>query len=353
MAVAFDAATNVAAGTGNLSWTHTPVGTPKGIVVFIVQNAGATDEVTSVTYGGVAMTEITGSPVLHSTGESGAVYAYFLGTGIPTGGQTVAVTVNATGSSKRAVAFSVTAATSRTKVQTQDATINSDSLANPSVTLSLSSVSCWCAIGFHSGQNQPAGITPLASWTGYLEHDFGNQNAGFYRYDTVGTANVTAGWTQTAEDAVMIAVAIAEDNITLVANAGSYSITGNAMSPKKTSLLTAAVGSYVLTGNAMSPKKTSKITADVGTIIITGNDMAPKKTSLLTAGIGNYTLTGNAMDAHKQYLIPLDSGAFSLVGNDLLFQRSYVLGAVSGTFAIVGNAVSFTYIRNRRRMIIT
>lgn len=37
-------------------WTHTPVGTPRGIIVQVVQNAG-TDEVTGVTYGSVAMTE--------------------------------------------------------------------------------------------------------------------------------------------------------------------------------------------------------------------------------------------------------------------------------------------------------
>ena len=38
MAIAFDAESNVAAGTGTLSWTHTPVGAPAGVIVLIVQN---------------------------------------------------------------------------------------------------------------------------------------------------------------------------------------------------------------------------------------------------------------------------------------------------------------------------
>jgi len=204
--VAFDAISNVAAGTGNLSWTHTPAGTPKGVLVFVVQNASGAGQVSSVTYGSASMTEVTGSPNLHTTGETGAVYAYFLGTSVPTGAQTVTVTVSGS-ATKRAVCITLTA-TEDTAIVTTDASIKSDSLANPSVLLSLSGQTSFVAIGFHSGQGAVSGITELTNWTNRLEHDFGAQTAGWYTYNTIGSADVTAGWTQTADDAVMIAVAV-------------------------------------------------------------------------------------------------------------------------------------------------
>lgn len=208
MAIAFDAASNVAAGTGNLSWTHTPVGTPRGVLVYVVQNTGASSQVSSVTYGGVSLSQVSGSPNVHGTGEPGVVSAWFLGSGVPTGARTVAVTVSGT-ASKRAVCFTVTAADD-TSVQATNVSINSDSVANPSSTLLLGGVPCWVSEGFHSGQNAVSGITELSGWTAYLEHDFGNQTAGWYRYNTVGSSDVTVGWTQTADDAVCIAVALRE-----------------------------------------------------------------------------------------------------------------------------------------------
>lgn len=207
MAIAFDSSGTPASGTGNFSFTHTPVGTVRAVIIGIMQNVGATDEVTAVSYGGVALSRV--GAVFHTTGEPGAVYLYFLGASIPTGAQTVSVTVNGTGSTKRVTVWALTAGAD-TEVVASDTTINSDSQANPSVTLGLMGRSCWCGIEFFSGQNAPTGITPFASWTATLEQDFGSQTGGSYRYNTIGTADVSAGWTQTAEDAAMVAVAIGE-----------------------------------------------------------------------------------------------------------------------------------------------
>lgn len=93
------------------TWTHTPVATnPRGILVFVVQDSEsgvASDQVTTVTYGGVAMAEVTSSPYLKTLGANDAsLHAFFLGTGIPTGAQTVSVTSTGT-QKKRAVAISL------------------------------------------------------------------------------------------------------------------------------------------------------------------------------------------------------------------------------------------------------
>ncbi|MCR4298291.1 MAG: hypothetical protein NUV75_06000 [Gallionella sp.] len=97
-AVAHDAAseshTTGATGSTNqasFTWTHTPVGTPRGVLVFVFTRS-ATQTVTGVTYGGVAMTEIAGGAAVDTAGEPGRVDTFFLGAAIPTGARPVVVT---------------------------------------------------------------------------------------------------------------------------------------------------------------------------------------------------------------------------------------------------------------------
>jgi hypothetical protein len=209
MAVAFDAFSSVAEGTGTLSWTHTPVGTPRGVRVDIVENGG-TNGVSSVTYGGVAMELV--SVNAKSSGEAGTVITYFLGKSIPTGAQTVSVTVG-DAVAKRAGAITLTASADTCWISA-DPSISSDSLANPTSTLNLLGKTCFVSLAGHSGQNAVTGTTQTTGWTNRLEHDFGNQTAVWYTYNTISTSNVACGWTQTADDAVMVALAITEAPLT-------------------------------------------------------------------------------------------------------------------------------------------
>ena len=210
MAVEFDAWSNeTAAASGTLTWTHTPVGNPKGIFLWVVQNVGVTDEVDSVTYGSLTMTEVAGSPLVNTTGEPGAVYGYFNGSAIPTGVQTVTVNVNGTGSFKQGGVATLVALANTETVEV-DVSINGDLGANPSTTLSLNGRASWCGLAFFSGVGVVASATPLTGWTTRNETDFGAQLAGFYTYNTIGTTDVTAGWTQSADQATAICVAISE-----------------------------------------------------------------------------------------------------------------------------------------------
>lgn len=207
-AVAFDAVSVSANGAGDRIWTHTPVGTPRGILVLCAGLTGVSDGLAGVDYGGTAMAEISGSPNILTTGETGNTHGFFLGASIPTGPQTVTADyTDATNST--CVAYSVTA-TDDTEIVDSDGTINSTSSANPSVTLSLGGRTSFAAIAFMSGQNQPTSITPLTNWTEDDENDNGSETTGFYSYDTVSTTDVTAGWTQAAEDAVAIAAAVTQ-----------------------------------------------------------------------------------------------------------------------------------------------
>ena len=207
MAVAFDAFSNGTAGTGDISFTHTPVRTPRGAIVIVLGVSG-TDGVSGVTYGGVAMAEVSGSPNLKGTAELAGAYVYFLGASIPTGAQTVAMTSSNT--HLKSISCITLTAAADTEVVDSDGTINSDSVADPSVTLSLGGRTAFAAIGLVSGQDAVTGITPPSGWTSRLEQDAGAVTVGHYTYDTIGSTDVAAGWTQTAEDATAIAVAVSE-----------------------------------------------------------------------------------------------------------------------------------------------
>jgi hypothetical protein len=114
MAVLFDAfseshtGTSGSASQASFSWTHTPVGTPAGVLVFVATNANSA-LITSVTYGGVAMTAVSGGEAIDTGGEPGRMTAYFLATGIPTGARTVTVTRTNNTTVMYAVAITVTA----------------------------------------------------------------------------------------------------------------------------------------------------------------------------------------------------------------------------------------------------
>lgn len=198
---AFDAISFSAGGTTDRVWTHNPIGTPKGIIVQVIQAATGADQVSTVTYG-VATLSRTG----FNSGSSSAVYTYFLGTSVPTGAQTVTVTVS-NSATKVGAATSITAGTDCSVAGT-DVTINSSSLANPSGTIPLTAKTCYCQMAFMSGQADPTGVTELSSWTNRSEADFGTQVGGLYTYDIIGNTDVTDGWTQTAAMACGYGVAV-------------------------------------------------------------------------------------------------------------------------------------------------
>ena len=204
MTIAFDAYTSNTGSVQSPSFTHTPVGTPRGVLVFITRHLSAVDTITGVTYGGTAMAEVTNSPLL-ATGETAEVHCFFLGTSIPTGAQTVAVTGTTT-LNTGASCITVTAA-GDTEFNNSN-TLNTI-IGNPSLSLTLGSIESFVAQAFRSGRAN-TDITALTNWTERLEQVFGSQLSGLYAYDIIGTTDVTCGYTSGSDDAGILAVAINE-----------------------------------------------------------------------------------------------------------------------------------------------
>lgn len=113
MAIAFDAATESirTATTDPYTFTHTPVGTPRGIALAITHGETVSGQISSVTYGGQSMT-LQATKTLSFGGEAGRTQWWYLGTGIPTGAQTVSIDLtSATTIDMQFVCISLTANT--------------------------------------------------------------------------------------------------------------------------------------------------------------------------------------------------------------------------------------------------
>lgn len=309
MAVAFDAFSNHATGgTGDLSWTHTPVGTPRGIIVLVCHvDSAANDKVTGVTYGGVAMSEMSGSPntalVLVTSGIAGAVHAFFLGSSIPTGAQTVAVTTSSAVSiGGQAAAISLTAS-SDTEVVDSDGSIEA-SVTNPSVTLSLSGRDCFCVIAAATGQGAVAFVSPLSGWTSRHEIDFGLYTGVFYTYNTIGSTDVTAGYTlNNAKDSFAFCCAVSE----AAAVATAYTFTG-----PSSGTVNVASTNFTVTPNGTSTATVTPATDGSGsftpatvqfdgtaaakTFTYTPTDVAGSPHTLSTSDDGGLTETSGTID---------------------------------------------------------
>lgn len=196
--VAFDALTSQT-GTGDFSFTHTPVGTPRGVLIAAVQDLGASNEALSpprygsMTVPWVHIAQGTGNnPTLStSSSEDSAVYLWFLGAAIPTGAQTVKLNFNATGSTKRIYVMTLTADDDIEIVSAlpydQDASggVNALSFASGSRT-------SFMVTALHHAVNAVGDITQPAGWTARNEHDFGAAVAGIYTKDTNASGTVTA-----------------------------------------------------------------------------------------------------------------------------------------------------------------
>lgn len=211
MAVAFDFFSVSAESTSSTSFTfsHNPVGTPRGVIVLIAQVDGGADEVTGVTYDGTAMVEMTNSPVLRATSEPGAAYAYFLGASVPTTDPADVVVSTNAGSAKIAYCITLTAADDTEEVTT--GIVTQDSGQDPEVTLSLGGVTSFAALAAMSGRNNvPSNCAPLTNWTTRAEFDSGNNGQLCYTFDTIGSSDVTAGYVAGSDDCSMIAVAVRE-----------------------------------------------------------------------------------------------------------------------------------------------
>lgn len=201
MTIALDS-TAEAGALGTQSYTHTPVGDPDAIVVFVAGNASTT----AVTYGGQSMT-LQGSELTGVDEFSGTLFStWILLASVPTGAQTVAVT----GPSASIIASYALTATSGELAVNNFVSVALTSTTDPSATFALNGTTSFVAFQFGSGQNDLTNVTSLTGWTRDTSLDAGSSVFGTESFDTIQSGDVTIGATQTSDEWVYQGIALEE-----------------------------------------------------------------------------------------------------------------------------------------------
>lgn len=208
MAVALDALGEASESGGDPSWTHTPVGTTRGVIVVAASRGVSTDVVAGVDYGGVAMARVTNGWAVDNASELLSIYVYFLGASIPTGAQTVTVDTTG-GTAAKCYSVSLTAGAD-TEVEASDK-LEGDQ-TNPSIVLTTGvGVNTYVLGAVYSGVNSAASITAGSGYTILDSADTGNQVSAIESRDSNATGgSVTVDFAIGSEDCAMVAVAIKE-----------------------------------------------------------------------------------------------------------------------------------------------
>lgn len=179
-------------GTGDLSFTHTPAGTPTGVVVFLWEVNTTIGATASVTYGGVPMERrLFIGATLGTLKAVGSLY--FLGTNIPAGAQTVVV--DTTSTLTRHAAVQTVAGGTNCELDNRNWNhSNATPGANPGVNQQTFKRSCLFG-SLLSDLDDGSTISPRNSFTESGETDLGTETVNTSRFPTSLNPSVyTFGW---------------------------------------------------------------------------------------------------------------------------------------------------------------
>jgi len=356
---------------GSFNWTHTQTSTPQGVLVFVHTINSFNDDAGTVTYGSTTLSRVTGANAVDIGGEPGRTVAYFAGSGLPSGNQTV--TVNRTNNSNVMYA---TVATVTAAADTDTAGVlveqNNQTLTEENVDDGSPGANSIRYLGLYSGRgafgNQSGRITPGANSTAVQTIDFGARVAGLYRETVAGQGSRPVGVSCTTSDDVaavylaIIEAASAEPELLadvrsyvvtgndvvfatdrqIEANKGAFSLTGNDATFFSGLRLSADPGAFSLAGQAAGFLEDKRLAADVQSYALTGNDAGLHVVTNLDVNAGSFALTGNDAGFTQAQVLTADTRSFSVTGADVTLSKTEVLEADPATFALTGQAVTTT-----------
>ena len=293
MAIAFDAKSQLTATSSTVdgSWTHTPVGTPAGVVVMVAQGGSTTDQVVSVTYGGVAMTRI--GTQSSDNGEPERSYLYFLGTP-GSGAKTVAVDISGS-TAYSATAVTVTADSGLTAIDVSNS--GNGITSNPTLSLDYTDgLADWIAIVVMTeGANAVTGFS-INTGTSLYENDHGTQVGGYSYLE--GTGGNSTSFNTTAGNASWSWVGVVLTEVSLAVTTPFQVISPFSFSPTE-----GAVNSTwdFFTDREPPQADATNVPAELVTVTVTGFDgdvtIAPNAGTITAAVVvtdGDITIAPNA-----------------------------------------------------------
>lgn len=215
MAIVHDSAFESHTGTtgstnqASFSWTHTSVSTPVGVLVYVFNASSATNQVTSVTYGGVDL--VLQARATDTVTEPGDCQVWYLGrrANLPTG-LTQTVVVNRNNNADILYAVSITVNTGITNRDTDVTGITlfqeDQALAEALISDGTSATNSVRYAGAYSGLPNP----PAAGASSTLLHniDFGANGVTVVYETTAGTGSRNVGVTGGSDDVAAVYLAV-------------------------------------------------------------------------------------------------------------------------------------------------
>lgn len=131
-------------------------------------------------------------------------------------------------------------------------------------------------------------------------------------------------------------------------DAGSYSLTGQATTLRYNRIIDAVAGSYTYTGQDATLTYTPatgdySIVAEAGSYSLTGQDASLVAARSLSANAGSYSYSGIDANLRLGFSLSADSGSYSVSGQDVQFSRNYALDAETGAYVQTGFSATLTY----------
>lgn len=207
MALAYDASSESSIDSTDPSWTHTPVGVPCAVIVYVFTGSGTNDRSVTVTYGGVSMTAVSNFAVSGTT-DQGRLYSFELYSSISTGAQTVAV--NHVGTNLcYATAITVTGSGAARNV----AATGSGGGTSPTVSMTTTKDGCFISgmlSNDQDSQNPGNGSGCLTVQTAAGTNGSTNSNGTAYRTTNPATGGTSIIWSQSGAGWGGVGLAIEE-----------------------------------------------------------------------------------------------------------------------------------------------
>lgn len=199
------------ATTGGFSFTHTPINTPRGVLVFALNETSNTDRISTVTYGGASLTRVTSA--IHPGGggtEPTHQSVWFLGSNVPDGPEPVTFVLNtSTTDDYYVVATTVYNTNNYDVVVEHSGSLAGSAVTNPAVTLNYNGYKCLSFTAIGSGLPNTTDLTLLSNMTAIHSEDFG-ANVGRVDRQTSASLNTNfvIGYTASVDDATIVGVAL-------------------------------------------------------------------------------------------------------------------------------------------------
>lgn len=128
----------------------------------------------------------------------------------------------------------------------------------------------------------------------------------------------------------------ASSGFTLIADTGSFALTGAQAALLAGRMLAGGAGSFALTGAAAGLLAGRNLSAETGAFSLAGSDASLTADRLLAAGGGSLALTGADAGLLAGRRIAANTGSFALSGADAGLTIARILAAASGGFTLTG-----------------